>query len=192
MVRPETKFFDRVLPMRVQSLLILQEDREAFVTAKMFYYSCSMGRTFDAVASVEHSLDILYPENLAMGRKFRGQQLGMGINADRRRASLVLTSIEIDQKPFTRPLEVWKKKAAKGGFGDKVCYANILLLAGRPTDAEEVYRDLYRSAVETDQRREAAEGVATCLRAEDENVFRANAWLASFLETRSKTVSRLE
>jgi hypothetical protein len=171
------------MPLRIRVLLALGKSQEALQSAKSFYNVCSTQNFDQAVALVTQCLTVCNPDNLQIVGTFRDQQYKpeVGTNDSVSASTSVLNSVQIDSTVYNDAIDKWNSQSLLSGkFYDYVAYANLLLMADQPEEAQKVFNNLYQFLAENPEETDfAAQGLARCMRAEDGTPFRANAWLAS-------------
>ncbi len=172
-----------VLEFRVKALLALNKNADALQAAKSYYNVCALkdtGTALDLVCICLTTKDQVL--------SFRAEQAAAssaaansGSNAP---ASSFLNSVKVDQQPYQKALEERSSHRLSTG------YANLLLAADHPHDAEMIYCELFKSASTSADLTVAIEGIARSLRAEDGNVARADAWLLALQRGNSPSTTQ--
>ncbi len=163
---------------RVRALLKADKPRQALSAAKGLFNVASMAHTRQSLLTVAECLNATYPDDPSIVERFRREQIA-GAATRPAAAKSVLDSIPIDPSPFEAGLRLY----APGNyvlqvdeFSDKLAYGNLLLLAGQSLKAEQVFRNLPRSA-EPERQAQTNEAIARSLKAQDGGIFRANEWV---------------
>jgi hypothetical protein len=159
-----------VLEFRVNALLALGKTNEGLAAAKSYYNVCALkdtGAATDLIAKCLKDTDQVI--------RFRAEQEAASSAAANGTGNAPVTSflksVIVDQQPYAAALEARKSHHLSTG------YANLLLAADRPADAEAIFRQMFKSASTAGDLGVYIEGIARSLRAEDGNVARADAWL---------------
>jgi hypothetical protein len=133
-----------------------------------------------------------HPDDLEIVRRFRNEQAAasaapVGGSTPTSQAAGMLKSITIDPTIWDK----WIKYAATKTSPPAAlaAYGNLLLVADRGAEAEKNFREMYQLATNQADLTAAIEGIARSLRAEDGNLSRANAWLASLQKASAATPS---
>ncbi len=183
MGQPFARNVGKQLDLRAKAYLALNKPQEALVAAKACFNECEIKEMEHETTLVCQCLVKRYPEDAGIDLRFRAE-LARGLAAPRDPAApkpaSVLDAVKVDPAVFKKGLDLWKARANATGakFLDKIYYGNLLLASGRPEEAEKMFRDMYTASTGAD-RTSAADAVARALRAQDGNLGRANAWLAS-------------
>jgi hypothetical protein len=186
--RPDAVFIERVMLHRMKALLELKRPQEALQAAKAAYCLCQADRLAFNANNLQRCLEAANADDPDIGKRFRTEVAlaamsdpdpGAGPMATTQPSETVFQSIKIDDAPFQDGLNYWKQKCSPGSFRDQIQYGNLLIAAGKPEDAEAVFRKAYLTA-KTPQDLDAAKAsICLALRAEDGNDLRGNAWLAA-------------
>ncbi|HTV47283.1 MAG TPA: hypothetical protein VMG59_02455 [Phycisphaerae bacterium] len=196
LAQPNITNITSCMPWRIKALLALNKPQEALDAAKSYYNVCNMQKTNDAVDLVAQCLAAYHPDDLQIAQAFRAEQSGSGAgnanssnqteadvvagNAPPSQSASMLQSVQIDQTLYNTAIGKWNAQSTVSGkFYDYVAYGNLLLMADRGQDAQNVFTRLFQLANTQQELNDAAEGIARSMRAEDGTVFRANAWLIS-------------
>lgn len=164
---------------------------QALIEAKRNYALCILSRTDDAVAllalamrgrdaKAEPVIQAMVAEQSAAVPKGRSMAADLlpapsHVNATQP-AGGVLGTITSDAKPFD---ELLAGDIGSNDFENWFGHGNLLLLGGKPGEAKGWFRKIAEAeGMSTQQLTRAIEGVARCIRAEDGNPARANAFVA--------------
>jgi len=175
--RPAVETIVPLLEFRVKALLALNRDKEALGAAKSYYNVCALKDTGAALDLIEKCLkdkDEVFRFRAEQATASRAAANGAG-NAP---TNSFLKSVHVDPQPYAKAFETWKEHP------QSVEYANLLLAADRPAEAEAIFRELFKSAPAAGLP-VCIEGIARSLRAEDGNVARADAWLLALQNSAS-------
>lgn len=168
---------ETVLQLRIQALLGLRKTKEALVAAKQLYGVCRMEKTKDAIRTLSECLDAAHPEDRDILARFKSEQIA-GAEPTTSRPSpaikTVFSEIVIDPAPY----ETERAKLCKEEFESLSGRGNLLLLAGCPDEAWNLFMRAYAVAGDGDLQW-ASECLARCMKAQDGSIGRANAWVLS-------------
>src|SRR5271170_1732477 len=148
------------------------------------YNVCYMKNTNNAIQLVAQCFAEVHLEDDTIAQRFVNEQnIASGATSDSsttQPATPMLKTVQIDQSLFADALTKWKTRPVlTGDFEDYSAYANLLLIADQPDQAQKIFETLYKQATTQDELNEAIEGIARSMRTQDGNVGRANAWLLS-------------
>jgi hypothetical protein len=172
-----------LLELRSRAFLALDKGPQAMEAAKSYYNVCRLSDTQAAIGLVGLCLAKCHPDDDGIALRFRQEQAGASSPSGPSTQSSerpMLKSVAIDSSPYAQAIKRWSTRTK---FSDRAGYANLLLAADNAPDAEKVFRQLAALAATQDEANLAAEGIARSLRAEDGNLARANAWLASLQQS---------
>jgi hypothetical protein len=173
----------------------------ALHAAKSYYNACGFESTPQAVEEMGICLASAHPDDMEIVRRFRAEQAtsGNSVVSDSTDADMGATpgmpstqpsggvsmvkSIEVDPAIFADEIVFRSKRDQR--FADRSSYANVLLMADRASEAERIFHEQFQLAGTQAELNEAVEGIARCMRAEDGNVVRANAWLVTLQQNRT-------
>ena len=185
--------------MRVDLLLTLGRSQEALANARSLFNVSSMTGTTNAIEVMVRCLQANYPQDREILRRFRQEQQDgstgspqavstsspqagstsspqAGASASAApppAASTLMAGIKIDPAPYEEAaldlLDDYKGLTARG---------NLLLLAGKPREAREVFERVYEAAPDWELGIEA-KSFARCLKAQDGTSGRATAFVLS-------------
>jgi hypothetical protein len=161
--------------LRVAALLSEGQPDKALAAAKAYYDVSPFANTADAISLVSLCLTASYPEDPAIVRRFKLQQVAWSAATTQPSADLgdaILSPLQVDGLPFEDAiagikLTDFKKFAAKG---------NLLLLSGRALEAQAVFEQAEQVA-SVAQTSDAIEGAARAIRAQNGCVGPANAYI---------------
>ena len=174
--------------IRVHALLLSGDAAEALAQAKALFNVASMERTEQALSTVAACLAAAYPNGRAIVRRFSEEQIAGATTqpshprpaAEDDPAKIVSTlkSIHIDPAPYEETLNTLDPAEQQNARAR----ANLLLLAGKPAEAEALMqkaleRELTEGERKPDDVGRAAEEVARCIKAQDGLLGRANRYL---------------
>lgn len=172
---------EQLLSSRIQALLAANKSAEALAVAKQLFNFSSMKGTSSAILVVSQCLNAAHPDDREVLKRFRQEQIRgaqppattqPGENQET--AQTVLTQIALDSKPYDEAIRVLTAE----DYRTLVTRGNLLLLAGRNTEAWETFERAYSLAGDKDLA-PASENLARCMKAQDGAIGRANAWIAS-------------
>jgi hypothetical protein len=163
---------------RVLALIAQENYVQALIQAKSYYNVALLSHTGEAVNLLVQIL-----------RKTNGVSIANEFEIDQRQGtdhSQVLRTIQIDPKPYTRALQALEKRRdGKGGYSHSslMAQANLLLISDHLDEA----KSRFQTAIKTEHNanknlRQAVEGLAEVIRAQDDNVADANAFIVSLRE----------
>jgi hypothetical protein len=171
---------------------------EALKEGKSYYNVVSLSGTADAIALLSQILRKTDPSAAA---RFQAEQIGgtegagpnkaqaAGVSASNSDSppqpaggqASVLASIKVDTTLYDKSIaSLVKKQNTKGQHSyNRIARGNLLLLSDRPAEAKAAFIEAAGMAVGEKNIRDAIEGVARAMRAQDGNVARANAFILS-------------
>lgn len=167
---------------RVEALRLAGRHEEALAAAKGLFLVAGLG-------SVPHDLELIAgclraarPDDPGAAARFKMQQLagaqevaGEREKALTRHGKPVLAGVRVDPRPFEQAIE---QRKGRGDFDGLYGMGNLLLLSGRVAEARAAFEKAYAVAP-PGELRYATEGLAKVIKAEDESVGRANAFVQS-------------
>ena len=178
---------------RLRAATLLEEGKfdQALAEAKRNFNLCILARTDDAVALIALAMRGQDPKSEPVITTLVAEQTpahgpARTLATDLQPASPqssatqpaggVIGAIAVDAKPFADALA---GDIGKNDFANWFGHGNLLLLSGKPGEAKAWFRKIADAdGMSTQQLTRAIEGVARCLRAEDGNPARANAFVA--------------
>ena len=179
---------------RFRTAALISEGKfdDALTEAKRNYDLCILARTDDAVGLISLAMRGRDPKAEPVIKTLAAEQTpdrqpARSLASDllpatqpagpsTRHAGGVLGTIPSDPKPFAEALA---GDIGNNDFENWFGHGNLLLLAGKPGDAKAWFRKIAEAdGMSTQQLTRAIEGVARCIRAEDGNPARANAFVA--------------
>ena len=186
--RPSIEVMTGCFDVRIEALAAMGKYDDALQCAKSYYNVCQFGKTDQGIKRVGPMLGRCHPDDLEIIRRFQKEQgaassTPLASAADQGAATqpgAMLKSVKINESPFRDAIDRWGNMTLY--TEQRVSYGNVLLAADRGADAEKLFRELYQVATSQDELITATEGIARSMRAEDGNVARADAWLASLQE----------
>lgn len=169
---------EQVQRARVQALIALGKPEQALANAKGLYNVATMKGTAEAIMLVVQCLNLNPSADANRLDRFKAQQL-LGTNDEPAMQALakgpaVLASIKVDGQQYDAAI----RQLSGEDYTSLISRGNLLLLADRPKEAQEVFERAYMIA-DNNQLNAASENLARAMRAEDGNVARANAWALS-------------
>jgi hypothetical protein len=187
---------------RVMGLLAEEKYDQALAEARSFYNVATLKSTNDAIDLMYRALNKSRDPAVATG--FKMQQIADGdaplptaslaafTNSDastRPTQPSVLDSIEVDTDIYA---PVLNSVGVSKGYKNLVTRGYLYLLCNRAAEAQKCFEDACKLANGGGrQMREAVEGIAQSMRAEDGNVARANAFILSLQQDPTPLVSKL-
>jgi hypothetical protein len=176
---------------RVLALTGQGQYSSALAEAKGYYNVALLSNTAQAIDLMQQIL--AKTSSVALAASFKMSQLSgtelaaPSANSDSpprvELKSDVLQSIDIDAKPYASVLaQLQGRRNGKGEYSHSnlMAQGNLLLLSNRPEEALQCFTDAIKTEkVAGKYLREAVEGVARTIRAQDGNVGRANAFISS-------------
>jgi hypothetical protein len=163
---------------RTQAFLDTQNPTAALSAAKAYFNIVELKDTAGAVDLISRCLTAARPEDPDAASRFRAQQVaGAAANPEPPASTAppsdsVLASIPIDPAPFADLAEHIQITT----YGDAVARGNLLLLAGKPTDARAQF-EIAQKLAPKDRAAEAVSNVARAIRAQSGSVGPANAYI---------------
>ncbi len=165
--------------LRVRSLMKQGKPAEALSAAKAYYDVCRFAETKDAIALVAACLMAAHPDDPAIAKRFKAQQVAGATAATQPSGGDLGDPVlpAIPPAPVPYPVADVQARAPTGiiGFEAK---GNLLLLAGRASEARAVFEQAYTIANPA-QMAAAIENVARAIRAQHGFVGPANAYVTS-------------
>ncbi len=174
--------------IRVHALLLSGDVAQALAQSKALFNVASMEHTEQALSTVAACLAAAYPNDRAIIRRFSEEQI-IGATTqpshskapdqdDPSKIVSTLKSIHIDPAPYEETLNTLDPAEQQHARSR----ANLLLLAGKPAEAEALMqKSLEHELTEGDRKPDdvgrAAEEVARCIKAQDGLLGRANRYL---------------
>jgi hypothetical protein len=169
-----------LLIMMVRCKLAMGKPEEALSIAKTLYAYCAMEKTRDAIVLIEECLKAAHKEDgKTVIDLFHSQQVaGSKVTPDAPSAEAKRANVLTDI-PGYPDLSTEADRIAQTNLGDSVIWrenkiGNLLLLAGKPEEAEAEFRTAMATTSNEAVNRAAIAGVARAIRAEDNTLGRAN------------------
>jgi len=167
---------------RVTVLRQAGKHKEALAAAKALFNVSGLGSTQACIRELSDCLRAAYPADPGIVYRFKLQQLaGAQTDPEERRKALaglgedILAGIAIDPQPYEAAIE---KLRDRGDYDSLYGLGNLLLLAGRTKEAEEVFERVYKIAPPKETAY-ATEGLAKAMKAADGSIGRCNAFILS-------------
>jgi hypothetical protein len=163
---------------RVQALLAEHKNDKALRAAKGLFNVCGMGYVKDALPILFQSLAAARPQDSSLVPRFKRQVLaGAQEDDDERKREWdkvggngIMNSIDADPGPYEASI---KSRAGLTAWRERYGTGNLLLLAGRISEAKAIFDQVYGSAPDGELRY-ASEAKAKMIKAEDGALGRAN------------------
>jgi hypothetical protein len=179
--------------LRMRAIIGQGDYVRALPEAKAYYNIAALSATGEAVGYLADLLG--RTADAAMAEKFRKEQAEMKVDsAATTRAGTVLAGILVDQTRYDFALQYLQGRVGAGGasFQSLMAQGNYLLLADRPDDARKEFVAACKAAGhKAKQVRDAVEGVARAIRAENGNASAANAFILSLRKMDSAATEEL-
>jgi hypothetical protein len=186
--------------------------KEALKAAKGYYNVVALASTTDAIDLIAQILNLSNSPELAA--RFRSEQLAVTEtekqpgpttqsasaldspptqDADIGQNQDIFKSVSVDGSLYDSALDKLQSSAGSRGFScsNLIGQGNLMLLSDRAPEARQCFEDACRAAVKPKDLRQAVEGIARAIRAEDGNVARANAFIVSLRENPSASGATL-
>lgn len=166
--------------LRVRSLIKAGRGAAALAAAKSLYNVAQMRNTSAAIDLVVQALVLAHPEDPAIGKKFRLEQVqGAATNAPPSGTPPpFLAAVKVDAGPYQETIDTQLRRDSPYWFG----LGNLYLLADQSKKAEAAFQQ-FMDWAKLPELGPAMEGVARSIRAQDGTVGRANRWI---LEQRAR------
>lgn len=165
---------------RIDALLALGRKDAALAATKGLYNYANPRQFAQAVDVVCHVLKVAVPDGEKEAQRFRLQQQAWSVTppaADSPLGAPVLASVHVDDKPFEYYLQ--STLANMHRCQDMLGKGSALLLADRPTDAMKEFESAKAAAYGDKEIADVIDAIARAMRAQDQCMARANAYLAS-------------
>lgn len=175
----ESKAVAALQRARVEALLHQQgKAQEAIAAAKGYYNVALLKDAESAVHLLSHCLAEAYPDDNALLRRFRTQQVEWSTvevvpAASEELGENVLKSIKITNDAFGSEADAIIQRDYRG----YIARGNLLLLADRPTEAKQAFESAELTAAGSQETAMAVEGIARAIRAEAGALGPANAFI---------------
>jgi hypothetical protein len=168
---------------RVLALLAEHKNDEALRAAKGLFNVCGMGYVKDALPLLFQSVAAARPQDPSLVPRFKRQVLaGAREEEDERKREWdkvggngIMNSIDADPGPYEASI---KSRAGLTAWRERYGTGNLLLLAGKISEAKAIFDQVYASAPDGELRY-ASEAKAKMIKAEDGAVGRANQFVRS-------------
>jgi hypothetical protein len=198
---------------RVMVLMGQAKYDDALIEAHSYYNAAPMANTMEAIDLVSQVL--AKAKSQAAADKFKADQIAADANGsdsipvpssiddiDKPPATEpstepsnanVLLAIEIDPSEFESGITSMVGRKGKNGYSptNLLAQGNLQLLAGRPSEAMHAFLDAYKAGTSAKNHREAFEGIAKAIRAQDGNVARANAFILTVRDNTDAVAAKL-
>jgi tetratricopeptide (TPR) repeat protein len=186
----DVNFVEDLLRRRVAALLAAGRNEEALQAAKGLYNVCWLKRTAEAINLLGDVILAARPDDGAqlVHRLVAEQVAGAerspatqpAADASPTPGHSVLAGIKVDDHPYFSRLQ---KLESRSDYNSLYARGNLLLLADRPADATQVFRQAYAVAPEKSLAA-ATEAMARAMRAADGATGRADAWILELRPTK--------
>jgi hypothetical protein len=170
--------------MRVMCLLSLGRNEEALSHAKLYFNMCVTAETAEAVRLLVRCLAAARPGDAKIIERFKEEQIAGAVltNAPPSKEAVgksVLGGIELpveDIEEYERQIER-RAKARPEQVQERTALGNFLIMAGRAAEAKVVFEETFGANIPDNAVADALENVAIAIRACDESIGRANAYI---------------
>ncbi len=174
----DTPAVEDFLSYRIRALLALKKNADALSAAKQLFNVASMKKTKTAILLVSQCISAVKPDDRETLKKFRLEQMEAAqldtAAAAKGASTPTMTAIVINPKPYDAAIPKLPGESYKSLMGR----GNLMLMVGQCQPAKDVFELAYAMA-ETKDLAQATENLARCMKAEDGNSARANAWIES-------------
>jgi hypothetical protein len=169
---------------RVEALLKQGKTEEALAAAKGFYNVCVLGDIERAVNLVARCLEIARPDDPAIVKRFKMQQVEWSNATTKPSGSSelgenILSTIKVSAEPFTTAAAA----ITGNDFQSLIRKGNLLLVADNASEARKAFEAAEKVSTSTQQTTEAISGIARAIRAEAGAVGPANAYILEQQQT---------
>ena len=170
-----TPTIQRLLTLRVQALLAMNQPSQALACAKTLFDFCALRDTANALKLTARCLAAASPDgDTEVDRLKREQIAGAGfvLAPALPKTCPVLAAIKAHGAAYAR--RAWSITSQR--YVNVIERGNLLLLADQPKEAMACFHAAYLAAKAPPEWAEAAGRIAACMKAEDGTIGRANSW----------------
>jgi hypothetical protein len=171
-----------LLEFRVRTLLRTGHPAEALAEARRLFNVAPIRDTESAILLLAECLLAANPQDKSIYDRFRREQIAGAANPTETKSrpvvSQIIASIPIDATQYQESIDqiIGSAQKSKG---------NLLLLAGRPAEAQKVFEKMLSTVDESDIMA-CHEDIARAIRAQDGTIGRANAYLTEALNNEDR------
>ena len=170
-----TPTIQRLLTLRVQALLAMNQPSQALACSKTLFDFCALRDTANALKWMARCLAEASPDgDTEVDRLKREQIAGAGfvLAPAVPKTCPVLAAIKTHGTAYSR--RAWSITSQR--YVNVIERGNLLLLADQPKEAMACFHAAYLAAKAPSEWAEAAGRIAACMKAEDGTIGRANSW----------------